>query len=191
MMKGPKIKSLIFLAIGMAVASSAAAKMESPNGQFQVAITANSISIVDAHGAPAFVVNDGPLGATRGTEVKWSSDSQRVVILIQYWKGDLLYPVWYDGAQWHKAAATDIHLPADELAREAGVSGYLKVQQSSLGSWLDDQRVEIKGVLGYSGSAKRVSYEYTLVFTGGPITGRTKTGFETGGVKTVDWHVIR
>lgn len=180
---------VILLFVGAAAGETPFKKdIVSPNGAYSFEIGSN-VQIVDKSGAQVILLQASP-GVIQKAAGKWSPDSDRVVVVTEYPRGGAMYAVIHNDTGWHKAAVqVDNVFPADEIARAAGVSGFVRIQHDYVGHWLDDHRVTMIGTAKYSGSTELVQYGYTLVFSDGPATATTPAGYERGLVKAVDWHV--
>src|ERR1700740_417354 len=160
-------------------------QIPAPDGSYSLEIS-DEVRGVNSGKSPSLTLANNLEGVQR-IDAKWSPDSRRVVVVISYTRGSGVEAAYLDGSGWHKALQPDTDLPTDELARQAGVSGRLVFQSCRLGDWLDSRQIRVTGELIFSGQ-KKVSYGYTLVFTGEPGH-LDRGGFEEGVIKGVEYHV--
>jgi hypothetical protein len=160
-------------------------QIPAPDGSYSLEIS-DEVRVVNSGGSASLTLASNLEGVQR-VDAKWSPDSRRVVVVISYTRGSGVEAAYLDGSGWHKALQPDTDLPTDELARQAGVSGRLVSQSCRLGDWLDSRQIRVTGELIFSGQ-KKVSYGYTLVFTGEPGH-LDRGGFEEGIIKGVEYHV--
>jgi hypothetical protein len=171
--------------LGWAQSQLETKQIPAPDGSQTLEI-GDAIRVINSRGSPLLTLTSNLEGVQR-VDAKWSPDSRRIVVVISYTRGSGVEAAYMDGSGWHKALQPDTDLPTDELSRQAGVSGRLVSQSCRLGDWFDSRRIEISGELIFSGQ-KRVSYGYTLVFTGEPGH-LDRGGFEEGVIKGIDYHV--
>jgi hypothetical protein len=156
-----------------------------PNGSYVLEIH-DQIQLVDRRGLSLLTFTKN-LEGVQSVDAKWSPDSRRVVVVVNYGRGSVIEAGYFDGSSWHKTLEPDTDLPVNELARQGDASGRLVAEHCLLGEWLDPDRIAVSGELIFSGQ-KRVLYAYTLVFTCGP-TRLDPGGFEEGAIKGAGYHV--
>ena len=186
-MRREKARSLVLSCVVLLVpaCSAWAEKVPAPNGAYVLDI-GKAVEIIDPGGAGAVPLITSVAGARR-VDAKWSSDSRRVVVVVDYDRGSGVFAAWNDGGRWHKTVELDEDLPVDELARQGGASGRLVAENRKLGEWLSPERIGLTGDLVFSGG-KRVPYAYTLEF-GSAVTKVDAGGYEEGIIRGIDWHV--
>ena len=177
--------ALSFGVLVLAAGPAWAEKVLAPNGAYVLDI-GKAVVIIDPGGAGAVPLIKSVVGARR-VDAKWSSDSRRVVVVVNYDRGSGVFAAWNDGSRWHKTVELDEDLPVDELARQGGASGRLVAENRKLGEWLSPERIRLTGDLIFSGG-KRLPYAYTLEF-GSAVTKIDAGGYEEGIIRGIDWHV--
>ena len=179
------VSNLCISTFCLAESSSPHRRIPAPSGAYLLEID-DQIRVTDPNGLNLLTLA-GSLEGVQSVEAKWSPDSQRVVVVINYGRGSGVEAAYFDGAGWHKTLQPDSDLPVNELARQGGASGRLAAQHCRLGDWLDGQRIAVTGELVFS-SQKHVPYGYTLIFTGAP-THLDPGGFEEGAIEGVGYHL--
>ena len=158
----------------------------SPDRRFAVQV-GSSVDVVDAEGQNEVRLVARVTGAQR-VDVRWSPDSTRVVVAVDYPRGSGIFAAWNDGAAWHKTLEPD-ELPVARVARAAGVTGRLVAEQRGLGDWVSPVALTVNGELAFSGGQK-VAYAYTLAFVataGTPDRG----GYEEGVLKGLSYRLVQ
>jgi hypothetical protein len=156
-----------------------------PNGSCVLELY-DQIQLVDQSGLSLLTFTKS-LEGVQSVDVKWSTDSRRVVVAVNYDRGSVIEAGYFDGSSWRKTLEPDTDLPITDLARQGGASGRLLAEHCHLEEWLDPNRIAVRGELIFS-QQKRVPYAYTLVFTDGP-TRLDPGGFQEGAIKGVGYHL--
>jgi hypothetical protein len=156
-----------------------------PNGSYVLEIR-DQIQLVDQSGLSLLTFTKS-LDGVQSVDAKWSIDSRRIVVVINYFRGAVIEAGYFDGSSWRKTLEPDTDLPVTDLARQGGASGRLSAEHCRLGEWLDPDRITVRGELIFS-QQKRLPYAYTLVFMDRP-TRLDPGGFEEGAVKGIGYHL--
>jgi hypothetical protein len=176
---------VLTLLLALSVSAAAADNIPSPDGAYVLEI-GKSARIVDHSHATVLTVVPNVQGA-REVAAQWSADSRRVVLVLNYDRGAGVYAAYLEGGSWKRTIEQDSDFPSADLARQAGVSGFVASDKRMIVGWAAPDRVNMKGEATYKGG-HHVGYAYTLVFTGGP-TNLSRGGYEDGAIKGIDFHV--
>lgn len=176
---------VLTLLIVLTVSAAAAENIPSPDGSYVLEI-GKSARIVDHSHTTVLTVVPNVQGL-REVAAQWSADSKRVVLVLNYDRGAGVYAAYLDGGSWKRTIEQDSDFPSAELARQAGVSGWVAADKRMIVGWVSPDRVNMRGEATYKGG-HRVPYAYTLVFTGGP-TNLSRGGYEDGAIKGIDFRV--
>ena len=179
------LASTLVSTFGWAEDSLVPKDIPAPDGSYTLKLS-DGVQVLDS-GRSSLVTLARSLEGVQYVDAKWSSDSHLVVVVFSYNRGSGIEAAYSDGSGWHKTLQPDTDLPIDELSRQAGVSGWLVAQHCHLGAWLDPRRILVVGELTFSGQ-KKVPYEYTLIFTGGPFH-LDRGGFEEGAIRGIGYHL--
>jgi hypothetical protein len=182
-----KILATMVLGTILTQCCQAAMLAASPDGNWRVQTTAgDTVAIFNSGGQPVITLDRGIKGPKQ-LNVKWSGDSQAVVLLDQAPLGSGIIAAWSDGAKWHATVELDSDIKQVEALAEArGVSGELKAEQRTLGDWISPDTIQVHGILRYLGG-KEFPYTYTLEVVPGSY-GVNRGGFETGGLKASNFR---
>lgn len=169
---------------------TAAEQITSPDGRWTIRTTTGetnpAVAIFNTDGRPVAIIDRDTTGSKR-VAAKWSSDSNKVVLLDQAPLGSGIIAAWFDGTNWHAAAEPDNDLrQAEALAKSQGLRGDVKAEQRELGDWISPDIVQIRGTLRYLGG-KEFPYSYNLQIVPGYYS-LNHGGLETGGLKAFHFH---
>ena len=178
-----RILSLQLTTLLLLVANGIAQSLASPNGQYIVE-SGTAIRIAE-HGTPVFTVVDD-LQGVRHLDVRWSPDSSRVVIAIDFVRGTYIYAADRQDGKWQRALEVDPPALYDDLAKQEGASGRVVKDLRALGHWLNNRQLAVNGNLTFS-SQQQVAFNYILAFSEAP-TRVSRAGFSEGAVKGQDFH---
>jgi hypothetical protein len=178
-----KILSLSLTILFLSVGSGIAQNVASPNGQY--VLTGGTAARIVEHGAAIFTVVDDMQGV-KHLDVRWSPDSSRVVVAVDFVRGSYIYAAYLQDGKWQRALEVDPQSLYDDLAKQAGASGRVVKDLRAPGNWLDNRRLNINGNLTFS-SQQQVAFNYTLTFTEGP-THLSQGGFSEGAIKGEDFR---
>ena len=92
----------------------------SPNGQWKIVSVGLSLHLIERTGVPALIL-DTNISALEQLDAKWSSDSQRVVILEGGPRDSTILAVWRSGLFWQKAFQAENHPALEELGDLPGL----------------------------------------------------------------------
>jgi hypothetical protein len=173
---------------------SRATTIPSPNLRWLVDYANNSIQVID-QGIETPRVVCIVVGDTN-VDIKWSPFSDKVVVLETGDKGRSdIVAAWVDKPKdilhesvWHKSVEMDKDQDKmiDQAERKFG--GKFVSQTRTLGSWVSENAIQVKGELTFT-NGRKCGFTYILEFGQGPVH-VSPAGFEVGAIVGKDFQLL-